>query len=121
MEMMLHTGSRATAKVHSNIKAIRLVGLLQGRLATLDQLQYLCRLILRRLLKICAMDVGSDQEMPRGIGKDIEDNEAEPTSKNYKIPFVILTGGVQAEYAAARILKTGNVLIPPGSPEIIHD
>ena len=121
MKVMLNTGPSATAEVHSNIKAIRLVGLVQSKLATLDQFQHFCQLFWWRLLKICVVDVGSNQQVPGGVGKDVEDNEAQPTPKNNKISFVVLTRGIQAEHAPAWILETGNVLIPPGSPEIIHD
>src|SRR6185436_332210 len=116
MKVMFHAGSSATAQVHSNIKAIGLIGLLQSNLTTLDQFQHFCRLFLRRLLKICVVGVGGNQEVHGGVGKDVEDNEAQPTPKDNKIPFVVLTRGIQAEYATAWILKAGNVLIPPGSP-----
>ena len=71
MKMMLYTGSSATTEVHSNIKAIGLIGLLQSELTTLDQFQHFRRLFRGGFLKICRMGVRGDQEVPRGVRKDV--------------------------------------------------
>ena len=64
-------GPGATAEIHSNVETIWLIGLLQSELATFNQFQHFRRLFGRGFLKIRGVGVGGDQEVPRGVGKDI--------------------------------------------------
>jgi hypothetical protein len=104
VKMMLHSCSCATAKVHSKVKAIGMIGFLQSELTALHQFQHLGRLFLRALLEISRVSVRGNQEVPRCVRKDIEDNKRRLSPKNDKVGFVGLARGTYAEHAATWIL-----------------
>jgi len=94
VKVMLHPGSGTTAEIHSDIEAIRMVGLLQSELAPLNQLHNLSRLLRRAFLKISRVRVGGDQKVSRGVRKDVQNYKTRVSPKNHKIPFVVLTRGL---------------------------
>src|ERR1700757_5174122 len=66
------------------------------------------------------MCVGHHHDVPRGIGIAIQDHEILAAAEDNQGLRIVMSLGSSAKNATAVFHGPGNILIPPGRPEIIH-
>src|SRR5262249_4046307 len=64
---------------------------------------------------------GDDHHVPVGVGESIQDDKValRPMHDVGGAIVRVLRGG--AEYAALRLIRSGDVIVTPGGPEVVHD
>jgi len=90
VEVVFDACSGALAEVHSQVKSVRLVVALKGEFALPDQIHHLGHLLRRTFRKIRQMLKRAHQQMSRGVGEYIQNNEIVFPAKKNEFLFVIL-------------------------------
>ena len=120
VEVVFNTCPSAFAKVHSQVKPVRPVVMVDGELALPHEIHHLPNLISRAVRKISQVLIRAYQQMSCRIRKYVENNEIVFASKENEFFFVMLSGFANTKHTLLRASDIGEVLISPRTPQVIH-
>ena len=112
-------GARNPAEVPAEVVALRSVGLGESRDPALSKAVDLESLIVRKVGELADVPVGGDHQVAGGVRELVQEHEGALAAVDDE-PLLVVAGGRVAEDAARLLVGLGDVLEPPGSPELLR-
>ncbi len=111
----------AFSDVHSQIQSLGTINRAQVPLAVARQAEHLQKRFFVEFFQRRHMLIGDYHDVPAGVREAIQNHEIRGAAVDDEGFMVVGTARGGAENALTRLTGCRNVLIAPGSPEIIHD
>lgn len=119
VNMSSNSGTGGLTDVHPKIYSVGIVEGSQHTFEPLGEFHHFGGSLGGELLELIGMFVGYDHHVARGIGKGIEDDEAEPGTMDDEGWFVVFRGFLTKDTAFG-FIYVRDVLIAPWSPNVVH-
>src|SRR3990167_2291045 len=111
--MLSDTRASCMSKIDTNVKAVRMIFILQHHLGFLAQLHHFsCRRLIKQG-KGFLMLIRYYHKVPARVGEKVENDKIERSSINYVVLFIGIVCYDLTEDAASLTVDIGNVLIAP--------
>ena len=121
MKVAVDPSSSGAPQIHTQIETVRLHNNPKRSECFFDQFPKLKSLLLGELTQLSNVPVGSDQQMPRVVRKEVEHRKATLPSPQDQILLILVLAGFFAEDAFSVIWpQPSNIFHSPWRPKSLH-
>src|SRR6266852_4866469 len=115
-----HAGASRFTQIHAEIESMWAVNCMQVDLRQPDKLYHLDERRLGHRFQRSDVLIRHNHQVSRRVGIQVQNDEVMLSTMNNAVLFVPIFRVLDAKYAPGRLSGLADVLIPPGTPQIVH-